>query len=83
LVAKDTPELVITKDGVVVVDPASMKTSKKGEVAGWDVIKHPHPSPLPGRERELGLGFWNGSNRRLKFSIKPIQVPIQNSASPS
>jgi glutamate synthase (NADPH/NADH) small chain len=38
LISKTTPELETRKDGVVIVDPATMKTSKKGVFAGGDII---------------------------------------------
>jgi len=38
LISKSTPELETRKDGVVIVDPATMKTSKKGVFAGGDII---------------------------------------------
>jgi glutamate synthase (NADPH/NADH) small chain len=38
LIARSTPELVVGKDGIVTVDPNSMKTSKKGVFAGGDII---------------------------------------------
>jgi glutamate synthase (NADPH/NADH) small chain len=38
IISKTTPELQTGKEGIVVVDPVSMKTSKKGVFAGGDVI---------------------------------------------
>ncbi len=38
IIAKSTPDLTTAKSGVVVVDQATMKTSKKGVFAGGDVI---------------------------------------------
>jgi glutamate synthase (NADPH/NADH) small chain len=38
LISKTTPELETRKDGLVIVDPATMKTSKKGVFAGGDII---------------------------------------------
>ena len=38
IISKVTPELALGKGGIVVVDPASMKTSMKGVFAGGDVI---------------------------------------------
>ena len=38
LISKTTPELETRKDGVVLVDQATMKTSKKGVFAGGDII---------------------------------------------
>ncbi|MBN2149052.1 MAG: NADPH-dependent glutamate synthase [Anaerolineales bacterium] len=38
LIPKSTPELDVNKAGVVLVEPASMKTSKKGVFAGGDIV---------------------------------------------
>lgn len=38
LVSKTTPELALGKNGIVVADPNSMKTSKKGVFAGGDIV---------------------------------------------
>jgi glutamate synthase (NADPH/NADH) small chain len=38
IIARSTPDLTTAKSGVVVVDPATMKTSKQGVFAGGDVI---------------------------------------------
>ncbi len=38
LVSKTTPDLALGKNGIVVADPNSMKTSKKGVFAGGDII---------------------------------------------
>jgi glutamate synthase (NADPH) small chain len=38
LIAKSTPELACGKGGIIVVDPATMKTSKKGVFAGGDIV---------------------------------------------
>jgi glutamate synthase (NADPH/NADH) small chain len=38
LIAKTTPELNLGKGGIVAVEPATMKTSKKGVFAGGDIV---------------------------------------------
>ncbi len=38
LIPKTTPELKTGKGGVVIADPQTMKTSKRGVFAGGDVI---------------------------------------------
>jgi glutamate synthase (NADPH) small chain len=38
LISRSTPELVVTKHGTLVVDPVTMKTSKKGVFAGGDIV---------------------------------------------
>ena len=37
MIPKTTPDLKVAKDGVVIVDNETMKTSKKGVFAGGDV----------------------------------------------
>jgi glutamate synthase (NADPH/NADH) small chain len=38
LIARSTPELAVAKNGTLVVDSATMKTSKKGVFAGGDIV---------------------------------------------
>ncbi len=38
LISRSTPDLKVTKNGVVVAEPGSMKTSKKGVFAGGDIV---------------------------------------------